>query len=206
VIRRCRTTLVLAALVAVGVAGATDRARASGIATYQLTNTGTTPLTQIIAEILPANSVAPPSQAVNPLTILSGSKGFDTTSLIDSLGSGKLANGDPLQVLELQFNGTGGLAPGGVVNFSLNLAPGYTGVAPTLMVESPTTGLSVLPYTPPVTDPSSGSGGSPQGGGSTGVPVTNQVPEPLSLTLWSVAAGLGLLRARAFRRARQLEC
>jgi hypothetical protein len=205
VIRRCRTSLALASLAAIGIAGVADRAQASGLATYSFTNTSSGSITQVVAEIQPAGAVAPPTANVSPLTILPGSSGFDSTQLIDSLGSGKLANGNPLQVLELQFNG-GGLKPGGTINFGLSLASNFTGPSPSLMIDSPTTGIQQLPFTPPTTTGGDGSGsgsGSQSGGGSTGV--TNAIPEPISLTLWSVAAGLGLLRARVFRRARQIE-
>jgi hypothetical protein len=210
VIRRCRTTLALAALAALGIAGVADRAYASSItagttantANYSFTNTTSGTLTQIVAEIRPAGSVAPPASNVSPLTILPGSSGFDSTQLIDSLGTGKLANGDPLQVLEIQF-GTGGLKPGGVLDFSLSLKDA-TSASPSLFIDSPATGIQQLPYTPPSSPGSDGSGtGTQAGGGST--TVTNAIPEPLSLTLWSVAAGLCLLRARVFRRARQIE-
>jgi hypothetical protein len=203
VIRRCRTSLALASLAAIGIAGVADRAQASGLATYSFTNTSSGSITQVVAEIQPAGAVAPPTANVSPLTILPGSTGFDSTQLIDSLGSGTLANGNPLQVLELQFNG-GGLAPGGVINFGLSLASTFTGPSPTLMIDSPTTGIQQLPFTPPAGTGTDGTGtGSQTGGGSPSV--TNAIPEPISLTLWSVAAGLGLLRARVFRRARQIE-
>jgi hypothetical protein len=204
VIRRCRTPLVILTAV-FGLAGLV---RAGGMATYQLVNTGdanASPVTQVVAEIIPAGAVSPPSPNVDPLTILSGSTGFNKSNLIDFLGNGTLNTGNPLQVLKLQFDGSG-LAKGGVVNFALNLDPSYTGPPPTLELAPGTTGVSLLSFTPPVTSGAGGSGGGTTpplaGGGSGGG--TNSVPEPISLALWSVAAGLGLLRARAFRRARQV--
>ena len=68
-------------------------------------------------------------------------------------------------------------------------------------------GLSITPFTAPTTAPTgtgTGSGTGTTSGGGTSPPGAN-VPEPVSIALWSVAAGLGLLRAKAFRRARQLE-
>lgn len=203
-IRRRRTTWALAAVAAAALAG---RAGAASIASYQLKNTGTGTATQVLAEIAPAGSVyAPSSSSQSPLTVLDGSSGFNASGLTVAVGTGTLANGDPLQVLNLQFDSKG-FAPGGVLDFSLNLGSSYTGPTPTLVLEDPTTGLapaglSLQSYTPP---PTSGTGGTPPpttGGGS---PPSNNVPEPVSLALWSVAAGLGLLRARAFRRARQVE-
>jgi hypothetical protein len=202
VIRRRRITWALVAVAAAGLAG---RAGAASIASYQLKNTGTGTATQVLAEIDPAGSVfAPSGSSQSPLTVLNGSSGFNAAGLTVAIGTGKLANGDPLQVLNLQFDKSG-FAPGGVLDFSLNLGSTYTGPTPTLILEDPTTGLapaglSLLPFTPPPTNTGGGSGSS--GGGT---PPSNNVPEPVSLALWSVAAGLGLLRARAFRRARQVE-
>lgn len=225
-IRRRNRTWVFAALAA--FAGTAGPAGAASIATYQLKNTGTATVTQVLAEISPAGSVfAPTSSSANPFTIIytpsgsagtSVSGGFDTKTdkndatiapPTDAIGTGKLANGDPLQVLNLQFD-KNGFAPGGVLNFSLNLGANFAGATPTLILEDPTTGLtpaglSITGFTPPTTTPTGTGSGS--GNGSPGGPPQpgNHVPEPVSLALWSVAAGLGLLRAKAFRRARQLE-
>ncbi len=208
-IRRRRTTWALVALAAAGLAG---RAGAASIANYQLTNTGTGTATQVLAEIAPAGAVdAPSSSAQSPLTVLTGSSGFNASGLTVAIGTGTLANGDPLQVLNLQFDSKG-FAPGGVLDFSLNLGSNFAGPTPTLILEDPTTGLapaglSLSSYTPPATGSTGGGSGStpPTSGGGGSTPGGNQVPEPVSLALWSVAAGLGLLRARAFRRARQVE-
>lgn len=208
-IRRRRTSLALAALAA--VAALAGRAEAASIATYQLKNTaGTATISQVVAEIQPPGSVfAPASSKDSPLTVLTGSGGFNASGLTVAIGTGKLANGDPLQVLNLQFDKSG-FAPGGVLDFSLNLGANYAGPAPTLLLEDPTTGLapaglSIAAFTPPTTSTGNGSGSTnPTAGGGTVIP-SNNVPEPVSIALWSVAAGLSLLRARAFRRARQVE-
>jgi hypothetical protein len=190
----------------VAAAGLAGRAGAASIANYQLKNTGTGTATQVLAEIDPAGSVfAPSSSSQSPLTVLDGSGGFNASGLTVAIGTGKLANGDPLQVLNLQFDKSG-FAPGGVLDFSLNLGSTYTGPTPTLILEDPTTGLapaglSLVPFTPPTT----GGGTTPPPATGGGTPPGNNVPEPVSLALWSVAAGFGLLRARAFRRARQIE-
>jgi hypothetical protein len=209
VIRRRRISWVL-----VAVAAAAGPAGAASIATYQLKNTGTATASQVLAEIEPAGSVfAPASSQQSPLTVLSGSSGFNASGLTVAIGTGKLANGDPLQVLNLQFD-KAGLAPGAVLDFSLNLGTNYSGPTPSLLLEDPTTGLapkglSLVPYTPPTSSTGGGTGtktgtGTGTGSGGTTTP-SAQVPEPISLAVWSVAAGLGLLRARAFRRARQVE-
>jgi hypothetical protein len=201
VIRRCRTTWTLVALAAAALA---NRAEAASIATYQLKNTGTTTVNQVIAEIEPAGSVyAPANSQQGPLTVLDGSSGFNASGLTIGIGTGKLANGDPLQVLNLQFD-SAGFAPGAVLDFSLNLGSNYAGPSPTLVLEDPTTGLapaglSLTPYTPPVTTPTPPTPTPPPSSGST---PGAQVPEPHSLALWSAATGLGLLHVRALRRTR----
>ena len=216
-----RTSLALAAFA--GVAALAGRAEAASIATYQLKNTGTAAVTQVVAAIGPAGSI-PSDTAANPFSVIttpsgpdgkSVSGGFDMPAAgapaLDTVGTGKLANGDPLEVLKLQFD-TKGFAPGAILNFSLNLGTSSSGPAPTLLLEDPTTGLSpaglsLVPFTAPTpTTPAGTSTGStiPTAGGGTTVPTAN-VPEPVSIALWSVAAGLSLLRARAFRRARQIE-
>jgi hypothetical protein len=215
---RCRQTTW--ALVAVAAAALAGRAGASSIASYQLENTGTTTVTQILAEINPAGSVfAPTDQNLNPLKIIttpsgptgtSVSSGFDPVGptadqAIDHIGTGTLANGDPLQVLDLQFDSRG-FTPGAVMNFSLTLTAGDA--APTLTLIDPTTGLpatglSLVPFTAAASSTGgSGTTTTPTGGGST---PSNNVPEPATLALWSVIAGLGMLRARAFRRGRRIE-
>ena len=206
-IRRCRTPLV----VLTAVFGLAGWAQASGMASYQLINTsptGTAPVTQVVASVLPAGSVPDgtnPNASANPLSVLSGSSGFNVGNLVDFLGSGTLANNSPIEVIKLQFDSQG-LAPGGVLNFGLMLDPNYNGPPPTLVLAPGTTGLSLLPYTPPAPPPTKTDNPGPVVT-PTPVPVVPiaHVPEPVSLALWSVATGLGLCRARAFRRARKLE-
>jgi hypothetical protein len=181
---------------------------ASGVAYYQLVNTsakGTTPVDQVVASILPAGSVPdgtnPNGPTSNPFAVLAGSSGFNVANLVNFLGSGTLDTGDLVEVIKAQFDSQG-FAPGGVLNFSLNLDPSYNGPPPTLVLAPGTTGLSLLPYTPPTSTPTPTvpTGGS--GGTSPNSTPTASVPEPMSLVLWSAATGLGLLRARAFRRSR----
>jgi hypothetical protein len=217
----------------VAAAALAGRAGASSIASYQLENTGTTTVTQIVAEINPAGSVfAPTDQNLNPFTIIttpsgpsgtSVSSGFDlvgpaTTTpsgssntsptagqALDHIGSGTLANGDPLQVLDLQFDSKG-FAPGAVMNFSLALTAGDAAPALTLIDPTtglPATGLSLVPFTAAASS-TGGSGTTTTSGGGGSTP-SNNVPEPATLALWSVIAGLGMLRARAFRRGRRIE-
>ena len=187
--RRSRTWVFVAAAAVSATAG---RAGAASIATYQLKNTGTATVSQVLAEISPAGAVfAPTSSSANPFTIIytpsgadgkSLSGGFDTKTdkngttpplapPTDAIGTGKLANGDPLQVLNLQFD-KNGFAPGGVLNFSLNLGSNFTGPTPTLILEDPTTGLtpaglSITSFTAPTSTPT-GTGTGTTGGSSRG--------------------------------------
>ncbi len=206
-IRRTRTPL--AALAAVlWLAG---HAQAARIISYELKNTGgaaAPPVTQVFAYVHPAGSVGPdpaliPQPTTSPFNVLSNSSGFNADNLTTFLGDGTLNTGDPIQVLRLQFDSNGFSGAGSSLKFALDLNPKYTGPTPTLELVPGTTGVSLAQYTPPVpvvtpppvVVPVTG-GGTSSGGGTT------MVPEPMSIALWSAAAGLGLLRARAFRRAR----
>jgi len=145
---------------------------------------------QVVALIEPAGGVVTPSvsSAQGPLTILSGSKGFTSSGVYDYLASKTDSSGQPLQALGLSFYGQG-LAGGGIVNFSLNVA---NQSSPPQLV-SQTAGVTIALNNPPASA-SSSSGSSVSAA---------EIPEPLSLLLWSVLAGAGLLRARALRRSKQ---
>jgi hypothetical protein len=157
------------------VLGLTGSVRASGMASFQLINT-TPPGTAAVTQVV--------------ATILPAGSVPD--------GTNPNSSGNPFSVL----SGSAGFNAG-----SLALDPSYTGPPPTLALAPGTTGLSLNSYTPPGTPtPGSGDGGTPTGGGGgTLTPPTAQVPEPISLAFWSAAVGLGLIRARAFRRARKLD-
>lgn len=133
--------------------------------------------------------MTPPSNSPQgPLTILAGSQGFDKNNVYDFLST-ITDNGQPLQALGLSFY-NGGLAAGGIVNFSLNVA----NVSSPPQLVSQNTGVTITLDTA-----SSSSGSSPQ----TSVN-HSEVPEPLSLVLWSTLAGAGLLRVYSSRRARRV--
>ena len=177
------------------VATAAAPAHAAGVASFRLKNTdpsGASPVQKVLASIVPPGTVMPPDPSTSPLTILNGSSGFNADDLKVSLGDGQTPKGDPFQALALDF-GTGGLAPGGQLLFSLNLSPTYAGML-NLVLPTSVKNLTIESYTPP------GSGGA-GGGGQT------NVPEPLSILVWSSVGALGLVRARAYRRrhARELE-
>lgn len=195
--RRLAFSAVLAATFI--LAGGSSLVRAAGI-TYQLTNTspaGTAPVDKVIANVNPPGVIDENTGNVSPLTILKGSTGFDQANLGVSIGDGVVPPGQPgagtaVQELALTF-ANGGLAPGGVLDFSLKLnSP--TANAPQLDLPATATGLKlteIQPQTatvPPHSQPEH----------QTTPPTFT--PEPLSLVLWSSLAGAGLLRARGKRR------
>jgi hypothetical protein len=154
----------------------------NGTATFQLLNApDATAAQQALALIIPPDTIVPPHPALSPLRIRPGSSGFDQENLkvllIDGISpqTGKPGAG---VALGLVFE-NGGLAPGGILNFEVSLMPGFQGPL-TLDLIAPTPGSVSFgdPPPPPV-----------------------KTPEPLSMIIWSSLAGLGLIRAHAFRRA-----
>ena len=148
---------------------------------------------QVVAAIEPVGGVPTPptSSTVGPLTNLSGPPGFNTNGVYDYLNTPKDANGNLLQPIAfgLSFYGQG-LAAGGVLSFSLNVA--NTSAPPQLVPQ--TSGIKIT-LQPPDSSSSSSTG--------TGTLSTaSETPEPLSVLVWSALAGAGLLRARAFRKSR----
>ncbi len=159
---------------ALALAGWATPARADHIATYTLTSAaGLAPPDpssgpQVVLEVDPMGAVVAP--VVNgitetPLQILpNGSDGFEFSNLVVGL---KNTTNPPEQLVGLTF-GNSGLAPGGVLNFGLNISDSVIG-SPTLTSLTP---------------------------GITVVPLSVNTPEPLSLVLWSTLAGACLWRAR----------
>jgi hypothetical protein len=154
---------------------------------------------QVVALIQPAGGVVtPPSSSTQgPLTILSGSKGFNSSGVYDFLASTKDANGNSVQALGLSFFGQG-LAANGILNFSLNVANQST--PPQLVSQTP--GVSITLDQATLNKNSGGSSGSksPTSSGITEA----ELPEPLSLVVWSALAVAGLTRVRLLRRSRPL--
>jgi hypothetical protein len=162
---------------------------------YQITNptssvvgTGTPAINDlVVSTVVPPGSIQPINSTTSPLSIVAGSLGFDQSNLQVYL----TPSSAPVQEIALLF-GNGGLSAGGTIDFKVSLASSYNSTtAPTLTLQAPYANLStiapeVFSYTPEVA-----------GGG----PMTT--PEPVSLALWSAMVGAGLLRARAFRRARR---
>ncbi len=203
-LRRCTATLsfLTATLTLAAPASIALGAGTTNYAYYELVNNRSTTVDDlIVTKVLPPNSISPPNASTSPLTILDGSFGFDQKNL-----QVFLSPSDPnVQGLAIKF-ANGGLAPGGELNFKVSLDPGVSAsTVPQLILQQPDTDLKLInipapsppvvmtppvvstPVTPPTTD-------------SSNAPAT---PEPVSLALWSALAGGGLLRARAFRKARR---
>ncbi|MGO9810024.1 MAG: hypothetical protein ACLP53_04435 [Isosphaeraceae bacterium] len=147
---------------------------------------------QVVALITPPGSVVPPTlsngQEGSPLTVLSGSTGFDPSQLIVALSNAPSSTGQPQQQLGLVFYGQGFRA-GGVLNFALSINSALASDPPvlqsltpgiTITADSPTTGTTTTGTT--TTAGTTGNGGSSSASSSNGV-VNN--PEPLSVILWS---------------------
>jgi hypothetical protein len=167
-----------------------------GAATFQLVNApDATAAQQALTLITPPGTIVPPDPALSPLTILPGSSGFDQDSLKVLLIDGvSPQTGEPGTgvALGLVFE-NGGFAPGGILNFQVSLMPGFQGPLTLDLIAPTPDSVSFGDVPAPIP------GGT--GGGPTPAPPGTQVPEPLSVILWSSLAGLGLIRAHAFRRA-----
>jgi hypothetical protein len=220
VVRRCPAPLtMLAAALALGLGSRPMSTQAAGLtnssntsntpavtADYTLTSSirlpvpagakpapGDTnpPTPQFTAVVDPVGVVPPPGGSVTgPLTILPNSSGFDTQNLAVYLGN---VPSDPnatitQQALGLSFYGQG-LASGGVLNFALTIDQSLAKNPPQL--ESLTPGISIKLDS---VSSSSGSGTTSGGGPSTSPAQGANVPEPLSLLVWSALAGAGVWR------------
>jgi hypothetical protein len=228
VVRRCPAPLtLLAAALALGLGSRPMSTRADGLtnnsntantptvtADYTLSSSiavaaptgakpapgdGNPPEPQFTAVVDPVGVVPPPGGSITgPLAILPGSSGFDPQNLFVYLAN---VPSDPnatitQQALGLSFYGQG-LASGSVLHFALTIDKSLTNNPPQL--ESLTPGITIKLDS--VSD-SSGTPATSQGGTPPPPPPPN-LPEPVSLMLWSALAGAGLLRARA--RGRRLE-
>jgi hypothetical protein len=172
-----------------------------GPATYQLTNTnpdGTTPVTKVVANVIPAGAITPPDPSSSPLTILPNSSGFNDTHLTVLLGEGQTPDGNPLQALALDF-GSQGFAPGGVLNFALNIDQAFHG-APVLELPDDATGLTLAQMALPTAIDEPTDNGSGSNVDTTGAQESH-VPEPMSIMLWCTGA-LTLTQVRRWRQRR----
>lgn len=210
--RRCPTSLaVLGALLALGFGTQPMFTRADSInpnastatAGYRLSSDAGLPAPaadingpQVQAIILPPGSVIPPKLSDgtegSPLTILPDSHGFDPNHLVVALKDTQSASGQPQQMFGLVFYGQG-FQPGGLLHFTLSIDKSLGSTPPSLQVLTP--GISITADTPADT------GGANPGGSDNGVPPVN-VPEPLSLVLWSALLGAVVVRGRVVKRSR----
>jgi hypothetical protein len=158
-------------------------------------NTGVT-LPQLEAKVVPAGGIVPPTLADgtqgSPLTIESDSFGFDKDHLVVALNNNPQVNPTDQKFGLVFFNG--GLAADNLLHFSLNINNALS-TPPALEITSPGslqgTTLTALSNPPgPVTPP-------PDSG-------SVNIPEPMSVLVWSALAGFGLLRARRLRRPSKL--
>ena len=202
-LRRCLAPMFLLPVVmTLAIPPSSARAAASAnYGYYELVNTRATTLKDlIVTNVIPPNAITPPSPSTSPLTILDGSTGFDSKSL-----QVFLSPSDPnVQGMAINF-ANGGLAPGGILKFKVSLDSDVKPDSPPkLLLQTPDTDLQlislpnptaaeilnppvvVVPVAPPAP-----------------TPTVENTPEPVSITLWSALAGVGVLRARAFRRARR---
>ena len=230
--RRCLTPSTMLAAILM-LAAPPSPAGAEGITTYRLSNTnpaGTAPVTEVVTYVVPPGAINDKT-VESPLTILEGSSGFDPEALLVAVGNGEVPEGqenagDPVQGLALNF-GPEGFAPGGVFNFSLNLNPAISDAPNLVLLPDSPAGLAIQDVPPTSVDVGGDDGvvdrrgrrwrrrrqrrrgrrwgrpGRPPGGGGSNGP-ENQVPEPMSVVIWSVLAGLGLARARRLRRSSPL--
>jgi hypothetical protein len=179
----------------------TQTATVSGSESLVFTPTIAPP--QVVALIEPPGGVVTPpsSSALGPLSILAGSQGFNASGVYDYLANTKDVNGNPLQAFGLSFYGQGlaSLANGGMLKFSLDVAD--QNAPPQLVSQTPGVSIALQPA-----DSSTGTGGTNTGVGGGTTITTNQIPEPLSVLVWSALAGAGLLRSRGLRRPIQAEC
>ncbi|MFO0889008.1 MAG: hypothetical protein U0790_07650 [Isosphaeraceae bacterium] len=151
---------------------------------------------QVVASIAPPGGVVPPKQSDgtegSPLTVLPDSHGFDPNHLVVLLLDSKNDAGQPEQKFGLLFDGQG-MKAGGVLHFALSIDSALASNPPVLKAQTP--GFEIIPDTPDPVPPTT------VDGGGNGTPVQgNQIPEPLSLVLWSAAAVGIAARHRRTRR------
>jgi hypothetical protein len=158
-----------------------------------MTNTTDQPIQQVVTNVVPPGTIVPPDAQTPPLTGQAGSSGFDPSQLKVLLGAATSQSGSPLQALALDF-GSKGLAPHGVLDFTLSLDPKFQGTLQ-LQPVTPASGVTIAALPPSGTKGNGGSS-SGDGSGSSSTPPTTNTPEPATLVLWSALAGLGLARAR----------
>lgn len=203
---RCPTLLtVLAACLAIGVGSRPTLTQADTIS-YRLSTTTGLPIPaddisqpQIVATVTAPGQIVPPILADgsegSPLTILPDSTGFDASQVVVALKQDTSTSGQQQQDFGLVFFGSG-LAANAMLHFALNVNSALANDPSLLQLSTPSSGFTLTP----VVDSGPGTGTST--GGSTDGGASQNIPEPLSIIVWSALTGIGLLRVRAMRRAR----
>ena len=208
VTRRCPTPLAVLAAGLALVLGSRPTVSLADTITYKLSTTTGLPVPaadisqpQIVATVTAPGQITPPllsdGTEGSPLTILSDSTGFDPSQLVVALKQGVSSSGQNQQDFGLVFFGSG-LAANSMLHFALNVNSALANNPSLLQITSPTAGFTLTPDTTTTGTPGGG-----DTGGSTDHPVQN-IPEPLSIIIWSTLTGTGLMRVRAMRRARQM--
>lgn len=206
---RCPTLLaVLAAGLAIGVGSRPTLTRADTIS-YRLSTTTGLPIPandisqpQIVATVTAPGQILPPKLADgsegSPLTILPDSTGFDASQVVVALKQDTSTSGQKQQDFGLVFFGSG-LAANAMLHFALNVNSALANDPSLLQLSTPSSGFTLTP----VVDAGSGPGTGTGTGGTTDGGSSQNIPEPLSIIVWSALTGIGLMRVRSMRRARR---
>jgi hypothetical protein len=195
---------------AIGVGSRPTPTRADTIS-YRLSTTTGLPIPaddisqpQIVATVTAPGQILPPKLADgsegSPLTILPDSTGFDASQVVVALKQDTSTSDPSQQDFGLVFFGSG-LAANAMVHFALNVNSALANDPSLLQLTTPSSGFTLTP----AVDTGSGTGtgtGTVTGGSSDGGSSQN-IPEPLSIIVWSALTGIGLMRVRSMRRARQ---
>ncbi|WP_406697967.1 hypothetical protein V5E97_03840 [Singulisphaera sp. Ch08] len=153
-------------------------------------------LPQLEAKVVPAGGIVPPTlpdgSQGSPLTIESDSFGFDKDHLVVALNNNPQVDPTDQKFGLVFFNG--GLAADNFLHFSLSIDSALS-TPPTLEITSPGSlqgvTLTALAKAPDPVTPAPDSG-------------SVNIPEPMSVLVWSALAGFALVRARRQRRVSTL--
>jgi len=192
--------IVAALAISLGSRPMSTQADAISTTTYELTTTTAIPASSNIsveAVVNPTGGVvtlpAGSNGAVpNPLTPVSLPAGLNADQLVDGFKNATGSNGQPEQLFGLEFGQ--GMPANSVFTFTLT-TNGSLSTAPQLISQTPGVTINTVSFSP------SGSTPIADGGGGGGGPTNPNVPEPLSLLIWSALACAGLWRVRAQRRS-----
>ncbi len=209
--RRPTLLAVLAAGLAIGLGSRPTLSQADTI-TYTLSTTTGLPIPpeditqpQIVATVSAPGLIVPPKLADgsegSPLTILSDSTGFDASQLVVALKQDTVNNGQTQQDFGLVFFGSG-LAANSMLHFALNVNSALANDPSLLKLTTPTSGFTLTANPESNNGGGNGTGGNNNGSGGSTDNGSQNIPEPLSIIVWSALTGTGLLRVRAMRRAR----